>query len=355
MLSLLSTMRALAVRQQTGEALRCLHLTAVADAARKGTREKARKKKVKVEVKKLGFIPHNQRDKKINVKRADKHVDDSWKQVPRDDVYVGRYYRWPVYTVAEAIQCHRETHHPSMYNVPNAPLSIEVELNMQGEKATRFVDNFQRMAMIPHKFEHGEDRKIIVFTKGHEEITQAREAGASLVGGVELIKDITEGELLLSDYQYIIAHPNILPELVALRGLMKRKFPNPKNETLGPNLAEMIVKFSNGISYSAAKDEYQQNFGLIKANVGTLEMDALHLEENIRCLLQDINTMRPKREGRFVTRVLLKSAPSSEQLKIDPFVYIPELYDKSAAKASREAKKQAEPVEEPQAAAAAAN
>lgn len=64
MLSLLSSMRALAVRQQTGEALRCLHLTAVADAARKGTREKARKKKVKVEVKKVGFIPHNQRDKR---------------------------------------------------------------------------------------------------------------------------------------------------------------------------------------------------------------------------------------------------------------------------------------------------
>jgi hypothetical protein len=31
-------------------------------AARKGTREKARKKKVKVEEKKIGFIPHNQRE-----------------------------------------------------------------------------------------------------------------------------------------------------------------------------------------------------------------------------------------------------------------------------------------------------
>jgi len=104
---------------------------------------------------------------RINVKRADKHVDDSWKQVPKDDCYVGRYYRWPVYSVQEAIQCHRETHHPSMYNVPNAPLNLDIELNMQAEKITRFVDNFQRMAMIPHKFDHGEERKIIVFTKGN--------------------------------------------------------------------------------------------------------------------------------------------------------------------------------------------
>lgn len=96
-----------------------------------------------------------------------KHVDDSWKQIPKDNVYIGRYYRWPVYTVAEAIQCHRETHHPSMYNVPNAPLNVDIELNMQGEKATRFVDNFQRMAMIPYRFDHGEERKILVFTKGN--------------------------------------------------------------------------------------------------------------------------------------------------------------------------------------------
>ncbi|KAH8316020.1 hypothetical protein KR074_007630 [Drosophila pseudoananassae] len=354
MQSILTSMRTLALRQATGDTIRRLHLSAVNEAARKGTREKARKKKVKVEVKKVGFIPHNQRNKKINVKRADKHVDDSWKQVPKDDCYVGRYYRWPVYSVAEAIQCHRETHHPSMYNVPNAPLNVDIELNMQGEKATRFVDNFQRMAMIPHKFEHGEERKIIVFTKGNNEIVEARDAGASLVGGVELIKDITNGELLLSDYQYIIAHPNILPELVALRGLMKRKFPNPKSETLGVNLAEMIIKFSNGISYSAAKDEYQQNFGLITASVGTLDMDEQKLEENIKFLLQDVNAMRPKREGRFITRVLLKSPPSSEQLKIDPFVYVPEMWEKSSAKVKKEdVKKQEEPTEAKEAVAAA--
>ncbi|XP_030376191.1 uncharacterized protein LOC115625313 [Scaptodrosophila lebanonensis] len=337
MMSLMSTMRALTVRQHNGAVSRSLHLTAIMEAARKGTREKARKKKVKVEVKKVGFIPHNQRDKKINVQRADKHVDDSWKQIPKDNVYVGRYYRWPVYTVVEAIKCHRETHHPSMYNVTNAPLNVEIELNMQGEKATRFVDNFQRMAMIPHKFDHGEDRKIIVFTKGNDEIAEAREAGASLVGGVELIKDITNGELLLTDYQYIIAHPNILAELVALRGLMKRKFPNPKSETLGVNLAEMINKFSSGISYSAIKDEYQQNFGLIKTSVGPLSMNDQQLEENLRYLLKNVDSMRPRREGRFITRVLLKSPPSSEQLKIDPFLYVPELYDKGAEKVKTEA------------------
>lgn len=39
-----------------------IHTAVVDSAARKGTREKARKKKVKVEVKKLEFVPHNQRE-----------------------------------------------------------------------------------------------------------------------------------------------------------------------------------------------------------------------------------------------------------------------------------------------------
>jgi hypothetical protein len=42
---------------------RSLFVSAPIEAARKGTREKARKKKVKVEIKKVGFIPHNLRKK----------------------------------------------------------------------------------------------------------------------------------------------------------------------------------------------------------------------------------------------------------------------------------------------------
>ncbi|XP_055850966.1 39S ribosomal protein L1, mitochondrial [Episyrphus balteatus] len=343
MITVVSLMRSLAVRSQLSSTTREFHLSAVTEAARKGTREKARKKKVKVEVKKVGFIPHNQRNKGLNLSKVSKHVDDSWKAIPKDNCYVGKYYRWNVYTVAEAIQCHRETHDPSMYNVPNAPLDVEIELNMQAEKANRFVDNFNRMAMIPHKFDHGDERKILAFTKENHLIAEARQAGASLVGGVELIKDITNGDLLLTDYHFIIAHTNILPELVSLRGLLKRKFPNPRSETLGTNLAEMIKKFSDGVSYAATKDEHQQDFGMIKTCIGTLDMDVKHLEENLASLLKDVNSMRPKREGKFITRVLLKSPPSSEQLKIDPFLYVPE---QGSINNSRKNNKSAEVAEE---------
>lgn len=45
------------------QGVRTLFVSATNDAARKGTREKARQKKVKVEIKKVGFTPHTTRKK----------------------------------------------------------------------------------------------------------------------------------------------------------------------------------------------------------------------------------------------------------------------------------------------------
>lgn len=40
------------------------------------------------------------------------------------------------------------------------------------------------------------------------------------------------GELSLKDFNFVVAHPDILPELVLVRGLLKRKFPNQKSGIL---------------------------------------------------------------------------------------------------------------------------
>lgn len=61
-------------------------------------------------------------------------------------------------------------------------------------------------------------------------------------------------------------------------------------------------------------------------------MDTKHLEANLKAVLEDINNFRPKREGRFITRVLLKSPPSKEMFKIDPFQYVDEEYKRTGKK-----------------------
>ncbi len=61
MISCIGTLRQFVIRPLVIHPAQLLHTTPANAAARKGTREKARKKKVKVEIEKIGFIPHNQR------------------------------------------------------------------------------------------------------------------------------------------------------------------------------------------------------------------------------------------------------------------------------------------------------
>lgn len=127
---------------------------------------------------------------------------------------------------------------------------------------------------------------------------------------------------MLQDFQFVIAHPNILPELVSLRGLMKRRFPNPKSGTLDANILEMVNKFLYGLKYRAQKDEYETDFGLIETSIGTLNMEPAHLEANFAALVKDVWTQKPKGKTEFIRRCLLWSPPSREKFKVNEKLYI---------------------------------
>lgn len=96
---------------------------------------------------------------------TDKHLDDDSKELSTDNVFPGQYYRLPPYRLIDAIQAHRETHDPTMYDLPDAPLNVLIEMNMQGEKKTKFVGNFERLALIQYPFDHNEQRQILAFAK----------------------------------------------------------------------------------------------------------------------------------------------------------------------------------------------
>lgn len=96
---------------------------------------------------------------------VDKHLNDDLKEISTDDAWPGQFYRLPLYRLPDAIQAHRETHDPTMYDLPNAPLNVLIEMNMQGEKKTRFVGSFERLALIQYPFDHNEERHVLAFAK----------------------------------------------------------------------------------------------------------------------------------------------------------------------------------------------
>ncbi|XP_012288922.1 uncharacterized protein LOC105704356 [Orussus abietinus] len=296
-------------------------------AARKGTREKARRAKAKRVVKEVEVIPITQRgkkpDKRALMKELEKlQIRDVGKPKAVDNVYPMRYFSWKSYSFAEAVQCHRETHHPTVMNIPNEYVTAVIELDMHGVKKTKLADEFSRIAEIPHKFERTQKPTLMAFCKCPETKAEAEAAGATLVGGIDIIKQIQKGEVSLSDFDHVVAYPDILPELVAIKGLLKKKFPANSKGTLSNDMKSMIYKFLHGIPYSAKKNAFYPEYGRVDVAFGKLEMETSDLEENFAAVLKDINSARPKREGPFITRTRIGTLSASESFKVEFAPYI---------------------------------
>ncbi|XP_058795094.1 large ribosomal subunit protein uL1m isoform X2 [Phymastichus coffea] len=294
-------------------------------AARKGTREKMRKKKVKVEVKKLTLAEKIKRHKKVNIVKPDMILYNFEKKlVATDDVYYRPFYQWKIYSFAEAIESHREYFHPTMFNMPDTLVNIYVELNMQGVKKTKPVETFHSIVPVRHNFDHGEVRQILVFCKTENEVKEVLDNGAALAGGSDIIKLIMSGEISVSNYDTVIAHPSMMPEILTIRGLLKKKHPTIKQGTVSPDLKTMLNTHLRGIKYTAKPYDHYPEYGQTTIPIGTLDMPTEHLEDNLQDAVDSIMKVKPKRPGFFITRIRVECPSSKARLKIDHTIYTKE-------------------------------
>lgn len=160
-------------------------------AARKGTRERKVKKKVKQEIaKKEEFVPYKIKLAKLHVPEGPRRLVEVNKPEAIDDVFVMKCFMTRPVSLADAIQFHRETNHPTCFDSPDALITMKVELDMKLEKKNRYLDNFSRILLLPHRFEYQPIRKVLAFCKTQETQKEATEGGADAVGGLDLVKRI---------------------------------------------------------------------------------------------------------------------------------------------------------------------
>ncbi|XP_059477004.1 large ribosomal subunit protein uL1 [Neocloeon triangulifer] len=289
-------------------------------AARKGIRKEKARKRTKVEIQKVVFDPLSQRSKKNQVAFKPKMDDDLWRPVPMDDVYPFKYFQQPKYSFEEAVQCHRETHDPTMYNRPDALLKLVVELDLHGERKTKFLEKLFGLVDTPHPFDQQIKRTIVVFTKNGDDKNKALAAGASVAGGSELIKGIQSGDVTLRNVDFVICTPDILSELVPLRGVFKRAYPSTKQGSVTQNTTDAVRRFLNGIEYIVEKDDREPEFGWFECNIGTLNMPTENLKENMMAIAKDlISKAPPKKQEPILWRLFLSSPPGFEKFKLDLF------------------------------------
>jgi large subunit ribosomal protein L1 len=147
----------------------------------------------------------------------------------------------------------------------------------------------------------GKDVRVAVFAAG-DKATEAREAGADLVGADDLAARVEAGKF---DFDVAIATPDMMPLVGRLgralgpRGLM----PNPKTGTVTMDVGRAVAEFKGG------KVEYRTDrYGNVHVPLGKTSFEPADLERNFRAVLDELQRAKPAAaKGRYLKKITVSS------------------------------------------------
>jgi large subunit ribosomal protein L1 len=159
---------------------------------------------------------------------------------------------------------------------------------------------------------HGTGRSVRVaaFAAG-EKAREARDAGAEVVGGEELVEEVMKGVI---DFEAAVATPDMMASVgkagrvLGPRGLM----PNPKTGTVTNDIAKAVADIKGG------KVEYRADrTGNVHLIIGKKSFEERNLLENYLVVIDEILKAKPSSaKGRYI-RSLAVSSTMGPSVRID--------------------------------------
>lgn len=177
--------------------------------------------------------------------------------------------------------------------------TIEVHANL-GIDVKKSDQQIRCTVVLPHSV--GKVKRVAAFVPADRE-AEARDAGADVVGGEELITEIAQSGKIAFDVA--IATPDMMPKLAKLAKLLGPKglMPNPKTETVGPNVKKMVEELKKG-KVTIKND----STGNIHQAIGKTSHDAQDLLENVETILAALRKAKPSNaKGVYLKNVVLTS------------------------------------------------
>lgn len=206
-----------------------------------------------------------------------------------------------------------------------APLAaIKIAKSSSKKKFDETVDVVMRLGVDPRKADQmvrgtvslphgtGKTMRVIVFAAAPDKAEAAREAGADVVGGDELIEKVSGGWL---DFDAVVATPDMMGKVGRLgrvlgpRGLM----PNPKTGTVTPDPAKAVSDIKGGkIDFRVDR---HANLHFI---IGKASFSEAQLAENYAAALEEVLRLKPSSsKGRYLKKVTL-STTMGPGVQVDP-------------------------------------
>jgi len=189
-----------------------------------------------------------------------------------------------VYPIAEAIEILRG-HASKKFD---EAFEIAVRLGIDVTKADQ---NIRGMLSLPH----GTGKKVRVAVITSDKADEAKNAGAEVIGGEELIDKIAGGFL---EFDRVIATPDMMPKMSKVARVLGPKglMPNPKLGTVTNNIADAVATAKAGqIEYRAEKK------GIIHAGLGKMSFKNEQLIENAVALIDQLKKVKPSSsKGQYI-------------------------------------------------------
>jgi len=219
----------------------------------------------------------------------------------RKQAFVGKVDRSRAYPVLDAIQLIKQT------ATAKFDESVDVAVNL-GIDAKKSDQSVRGSVVLPAGT--GKKVRVAVFAQG-EKATQAKEAGADVVGFEDLAEQVKAGKM---DFDVVIASPDAmrvvgqLGQILGPRGLM----PNPKVGTVTPDVAGAVRNARAGqVQFRADKA------GIVQCTIGRASFSLEQLRENLAALVEALNRAKPSNTKGVYLRKLSVSSTMGVGVKVD--------------------------------------
>jgi large subunit ribosomal protein L1 len=147
----------------------------------------------------------------------------------------------------------------------------------------------------------GKNKRVAVFVAAADKEKDAKEAGADLVGGEELVSQIASSGKI--DFDVAIATPDMMPKLAKVARILGPKglMPNPKTDTVGANIKAMVADQKKG--KVAFKNDDTGNVHVV---IGKVSFDPAKIAENATAFMDALRRAKPAAsKGNFIVKATM--------------------------------------------------
>ena len=155
----------------------------------------------------------------------------------------------------------------------------------------------------------GKTKKVLVVTEGAK-AQEAKDAGADVVGGKEILEDIKKGWL---DFEVMMATPDMMAELGKLGRILGPKglMPNPKTGTVTMDVAKAVKETKAGkVTYRTDKE------GNVQMTIGRVSFDNDKLVENFTAIYDLLVKIKPSTSKGVYMKNIVVSSTMGPSIKI---------------------------------------